>query len=548
MNRIKEYFANLIGYFRPSLKTRKKQLAKLRDSWGKESSRGRKYDLVSILHDLNAEAAGKEMVDDRTWKDLDMDEVFAKIDRCVGAVGSQYLYRLLRIYETNKEILKERSRQYDLFRKDNNLRESLQLPLLHLEHENASFIAHLIYGVLPSKSRLDYLIYLSSFGSIASLAGLFFFNQMLISVILFALLNIVIHDLYSRKIYKYFAGLSFLNTMLGLAVKLSSVKTDHDLQQICYLKKNKTVALDLKKKIGWLVMDKSRLSELMDMLVEYLNLICLFDIIAFIRSMEHLKRHRSELAGIFEAIGSLDASLAVASYLEGLNYFTAPHINPDRRIDVAGIYHPLLDYPVANSFRLEDKSALVTGSNMAGKTTFIKTVGVNLILARTLHICLAERADLPESIVRSSIERSDELAGGKSSFFVEVETLSGFIRLADNGKKYLFLIDEIYRGTNTVERIASSAAVLNYLGHKHQILVTTHDVELQELLKGIYNMYHFSEKVDGSNYYFDYKLSPGPCRSRNAIKLLKLRGYPESVTTAADLLAKELSIKFDNAG
>ena len=222
-----------------------------------------------------------------------------------------------------------------------------------------------------------------------------------------------------------------------------------------------------------------------------------------------------------------------------------PVLVADRRIDTIGMYHPLLTMPVGNPLQLDSTSALITGSNMAGKTTFIRTVGINVILAQTLHICLAEKAILPRAIVRSSIRREDRLSEGRSYYFSELERILEFIRTEGNNRLHLFLIDEIFRGTNTVERIAASTAVLRHLGQKQMVLVTTHDLELQELLGNEYDMYHFQERIVEGRCDFDYLIQPGPARSRNAIRLLELSGYPEMIFKEAMRMADQIAANFN---
>jgi DNA mismatch repair ATPase MutS len=124
----------------------------------------------------------------------------------------------------------------------------------------------------------------------------------------------------------------------------------------------------------------------------------------------------------------------------------------------------------------------------------------------------------------TSIGRGDSLLGGKSHYFAEVERLKTFVELGASGGGRLFLIDEIFRGTNTVERVAAAAAVLEHLSERNTVMTTTHDIELQEFLDGRYRTVHFSEQVSGDRFYFDYLMKDGPARSRNAIALLKLSG------------------------
>lgn len=197
---------------------------------------------------------------------------------------------------------------------------------------------------------------------------------------------------------------------------------------------------------------------------------------------------------------------------------------------------------------LVGRSALVAGPNMAGKTAFIKTIGINLILSQTLGICLAESAVLPRADVYSAIKREDSLQEGKSYFFTEIDQILNFIRLSEKEALCLFLIDEPFRGTNTIERIASSAAVLRYLARNQTVMASTHDGELQALIGDSFDMLNFSDQVTGGSYGFDYRLRQGPARSRNAIKLLQLRGYPSSVIEEAELLANRLSAAWENRG
>jgi DNA mismatch repair ATPase MutS len=110
-----------------------------------------------------------------------------------------------------------------------------------------------------------------------------------------------------------------------------------------------------------------------------------------------------------------------------------------------------------------------------------------------------------------------------------------------NGKPNLFLLDEIFKGTNTIERISAGKAVLSYLTNNDNVVfVSTHDIELADLLKEEYDLYHFSEKVDNKTVDFDYKLKEGKLKNRNAIKILQMNDYPESVIREAIELSKTL--------
>ena len=222
-----------------------------------------------------------------------------------------------------------------------------------------------------------------------------------------------------------------------------------------------------------------------------------------------------------------------------------PELDHTHTIDLQDGYHPLVDNCVVNSFSSAGPSALITGSNMAGKTTFIKTIGVNLLFSRTLWLCHATRAQLPVIDIFSSIKTEDGIEEGKSFYFSELERINTFLQLTTKGSRCLFLIDEIYRGTNTVERVAGAASVLQELANNNFVFVTTHDIELANYLHGQYEMWYFEETGSRENP-FDYRLRSGVCETRNALNLMADMGYPQHITKRAIALVDEMEIAGKN--
>jgi DNA mismatch repair ATPase MutS len=143
--------------------------------------------------------------------------------------------------------------------------------------------------------------------------------------------------------------------------------------------------------------------------------------------------------------------------------------------------------------------------------------------------------------VFSAIRISDDLMNDKSYYFEEVLTIKEMIENGIQGKPNLFLLDEIFKGTNTIERISAGKAVLSSLsGNGNIVLVSTHDIELADLLREKYELYHFSEIVNEKNVDFDYKLKDGKLKNRNAIRILQINNYPESIIKEAIELSKKL--------
>ena len=515
------------------LRSKKKNLKELREAWGKQVDKYRNFDLISFYHEAISKSEDKETVDDKTWLDLNLENFFSYMDRATSSIGQQFLFHMIKSYERDSDTLNQRHKIIQFLKGNHNIREDLQLKLKSVNNTKSYFISSLIFGDLPERPKLYYLLYLLPILMAISIMLIPFQNQFLMLAIGISILNIFVEHIYTKKIYRYFAGFAALNNLINCALSVSKMDQIQELPQIGFLKKNRHVLKRMRKKIGFLVFDKSGGNEFIGMIIAYLNLIFLYDLTTYLRSIKYLETQKRVIQHTFESVAELDAAISIASFLEDIPYYTVPEFTQGKEISFSEVYHPLIKDAVSNSINGVNRSVLITGSNMAGKTTFIKTIGINFILAQTLNICLAKKARLPALIVKSAIRREDNLEESKSYYFVEIERLLSFIELSENKLEYLFLIDEIFRGTNTIERLSSSTAVLKYLDRNNFSFVTTHDIELQELLNNNYRIFHFSEQVTGHKFYFDYKIKEGTTFSGNAIKLLEIKGYPKEIINEA---------------
>ena len=228
-------------------------------------------------------------------------------------------------------------------------------------------------------------------------------------------------------------------------------------------------------------------------------------------------------------------SLANFAYLNP--HYTFPEIssNVSNRFAATNLGHPLLnpETRVCNSFELDQHQRIVilTGSNMAGKSTFLRTIGVSLSLAYAGSPVNADR--LTTSLFRpfTCIKVSDSVQDGLSYFYAEVKRLTALLAAtkADDPLPVLFLIDEIFRGTNSRERLIGSRSYIRALSESNAVgLVATHDLELVKLaneIEGVVN-FHFREEVSDGRMVFDYRLRSGPCPTTNALTIMRLEGLP----------------------
>lgn len=171
---------------------------------------------------------------------------------------------------------------------------------------------------------------------------------------------------------------------------------------------------------------------------------------------------------------------------------------------------------------------MITGSNASGKSTFLKVIGVNMVMAKTLHTCFADEWICYDFTIHSAIHMKDDLTSGDSYYVKEIKTLKTMIDDV-KVKDCLIFIDEILRGTNETERVMISQAILNYLFQSTSIvLVTTHDLSLVEKFQDI-DQYCFRDAIINQQLSCDYKIHKGRCTVGNAIALLEIYGYHQDI-------------------
>ncbi|MDZ7681977.1 MAG: hypothetical protein U5J63_09780 [Fodinibius sp.] len=229
------------------------------------------------------------------------------------------------------------------------------------------------------------------------------------------------------------------------------------------------------------------------------------------------------------------SSMANYSWLHPHYNFSLPSRDAAKPVEATELGHPLIpeDEKVTNDVSIDDTGdlLLITGSNMAGKSTFLRTMGVNLAICFAgAPVNATSFSTIPFRLF-SSINVTDSLDDGLSHFYAEVKRLRGLLDLLndDHQTPVFFMVDEIYRGTNNRERLQGSEAFLKNVAGKNGVgLVSTHDLELAQLEESIpeFSNWHFAETIEGNKMSFEYKLKPGPCPTTNALKIMEMEGLP----------------------
>lgn len=514
------------------------RLAAIRAAWGKEKTSYIPIESVRIYFDLKPERDDFQVLTNRIVNDLDLDRVFQVVDRTNSRVGQQYLYDQLRRPTNDRNRLQSLEQQITFFEQGKADRETAQQLLSDLNTVNDFYLARLIYDTLPEKPWWLRWVHLLQGVSIGGLVLCLFYPSYFLAFLAVLPINLFLHYRNKNHIGKFLVTFSRFGKFYQTGAKLRPFMHRPKSELDTHFRHLKHIF----RKVGFIRLDNLQEQEPLApiwFLAEVLKFITLSELILFYKLLDEIKGCRNSIQYIFEAIGAIDLAISVASLRAGLPYYAQPEFpSGPKRIQMHNALHPLLLEGVANDLELADKSMLLTGSNMSGKTTFIRTVGLNVILAQTILTPFCRTYRAPFLRLGTSIRITDDVEEDKSYYLEEVNVIGSLIEASTGAEPYLFIIDEMFKGTNTVERVSAAKAVLSYLNRgSGYVLISTHDIELTDYLQDSFELYYFQESVENHQLTFDYRIKKGRLQQRNAIKILEIMGYPESIIAEANQLA-----------
>ena len=284
-----------------------------------------------------------------------------------------------------------------------------------------------------------------------------------------------------------------------------------------------------------------QLSRILDYIDQNLNILVsvilnglfMFNLHLLLKVEKWKKQNQENVPNWFEAIATFDAMSSLANFAYNYPDYVYPkQIDEEFEFSAENLGHPLIAEAnrVVNTIEIKgwNQFAIITGANMSGKSTFLRTIGVNYILAMAgASVCASKLSFYPIQI-HSSIRTSDSLTRNESYFYAELKRLKKIIDELESGKKKLILLDEILKGTNSKDKQAGSIALIEQLLHYKSVgLFATHDLMLGELaprFPGQVNNLCFEIQIENDKMLIDYKLHEGVCKNLNATYLMKNMG------------------------
>ncbi len=535
------------------IKAEKKKALKIKESFGlvpELEYTFEKYESIGYYYremaEKDPENADHANIDNITWHDLDMDKVYMTLNATQCSIGEEYLYYLLRTPELKNDKLEKREELIEYFTKKAEKRVKLQSELSKAGRLDKVSVYEYLGRLeqVKDESNIKHITCILLLA--ASIVSLFFMPVVGIMAIFGVLFyNIISYFKRKSEIENYYAVVAYILRTLDVSDRICNFD-DKELAPYINILKEQSKAFKSITRGAALIVSKKSSGDILEVALDYLRMATHIDLIRFNVMLKKLKNRKDDFNKIYEVIGLLDAMAAVASYRRLMGSWCIPElVNANRNNKTSGeigistknIYHPQIINPVKNDFS-ETGNVLLTGSNASGKSTFIKTVAINSILAQTVNTVLADSYKASFFKCMTSMALSDNLSDGESYYIVEIKSLKRICDSLRDDVPLLIFIDEVLRGTNTLERIAASSQILSYVGERNCMLfAATHDIELTYILEKNFDMYHFEEKVEDDGVTFDYKLKDGRAVTRNAILLLKMLKFDQNITDEAEKAA-----------
>lgn len=500
-----------------------------------------KYELHSLDGDFSHNSSGSESIDVHHPYTHDLDifgegSLFQFINRCNTRGGKKKLAERLSVQpQSNEEIRRWQVAISELASKT-EFRHEVQALSMHIDEQihDQGQLEHWLHQPSFVYGRPSYRVILNVFPPITvTLVVLAFFVSGLTTfAVLAAVLQWVFLGFHLKRVNSFHQYISRKkNTLEKYAGVLYFVRKENYSSSLMQVLGHSARDADEEvRKLASLVSAlDARLNSMTNL---FANSLLLYDLQCVYRLEKWKTENATELIGWLEVVREAEVLCSLGTFSFNHQQFVFPSINSQQTLSAESMGHPLLGEGerVVNDIHMDDRQSImiITGANMAGKSTFLRSLGVNVVLALAGAPVCAKKFDCPLIELRSGMRTADSLKENQSYFYAELDRLKSIMDELRQGKPLLILLDEILKGTNSTDKQTGSIALMKQLvEHPSLVLIATHDLalgELENVYPGKVLNYSFEANIEDDQLYFDYKLKRGIAQKMNATFLMRKMG------------------------
>ena len=467
-------------------------------------------------------------IDDQTWKDLDLKAYCAKLTLKVSILGQQAIHLRLRQGKSDPDASVINTR-YGVLMSDSELRNDLAKtlkPLRGMENE----MSNLLFGDLEIETPLRERSVLSvQIIILLSMISALFSLTLLLPLVFFLLFAFVAQASWLPKVERFDPKLAGLRCILNVACELSDLAKTRgssvihdfivDFNQIEICRKG---------------LSRSILERALPGAELYADWFFLRNIQCYFKAAKIIRQNRRFLQRCYIQLADLEADLALANHMIQSDFCWARQ-HSGNRVTLIDVVNPLLTGAEPVTFATDGKSVFLSGQNGSGKSTFLRTLGLNLVVGRAFGFCYASKADIPMGLVYTSIQIEDSMANGESLYIAELRRARELLESSTGAHAGIYIVDEIFQGTNHLESVSAAAAFIHKLSRNALTVVSSHNLILAALLG------KWLTPMQVTSIAGDIRLSPGVLDHPNGIALLAASGFDEDISVNAARVSAWLS-------
>jgi hypothetical protein len=473
------------------------------------------HDLHTYLDDYKYE------IDEKTYIDLMLPEFKEKYNNTITSCGDEVFNHWLRIIKKEKDII---SLQKDLNQIVQNSDTILVSNLFHkLGKQKHGNIITDLWNVFTVRSLVIDKFFYILVANVCFSSLIFIFNSKLlpISMMFFFLVNLGVYILTNSKISRISGSINYFIDLCNSLKKMkrkTNIEISLSFPQYQLFKNISWCSVLFKEGFGG-----AQSQDLFSIFIDYLRVFLGLEVIAYKATARFIVKHKESVRDIIYYIGYLDCLINSKSIIEK-NDIVVSEIKDTKSIEFVNMKHPLIVNSIGQTKTIE-KGIIITGLNMAGKTSFMKSLGLNQLLATSFGLAFASKFQTSVFKIMTSFRINDNLLGNQSRYYAEASRL---IEIMDKLQHFemLCLIDEILSGTNSDDRIYGATVILKkYYGYANSIVIAaTHDNKIAENLLDEYDPIYFDGEIVDKKFNFDYTIKNGIVSKRNGLLILKLLG------------------------